>query len=92
MNRDEFFAMPANEAADILSAMAAEGKAKDEILAECGISAADLTKAQIFFVKGKFLARGWAGYTSTKRTGNEAGDDGIGVGQHDPSKGYSAGL
>ena len=45
-------------------------------------------KAQIFCVKGKFIARAWAGYTSTKRTGNEAGDTGIGVGDSDPSKGY----
>ena len=45
-------------------------------------------KAQIFFVKDKFIARAWGGYTSTKRTGNEAGDSAHGVGGSDPSKGF----
>ena len=52
------------------------------------MSAPDLMKAQIFWVKDKYIARAWGGYTSTKRTGNEAGDTGIGVGDSDPSKGY----
>ena len=46
-------------------------------------------KAQIFFAKGKFMARAWGGYTSTKRTGNEAGDTDQGVGASDPSKGFA---
>ena len=50
---------------------------------------ADLMKAQIFFVKDKYIARAWGGYTSTKRTGNELGDSAEGVGGSDPSKGYA---
>lgn len=88
MTKEEFLAMPANEAADKLNELIASGKSKDEALAECGVAASDLMKAQIFWVKDKFIARAWGGYTSTKRTGNEAGDTGIGVGDSDPSKGY----
>lgn len=88
MTRDEFLALDAPEAADVLNGLIAGGKTKDEALAEEGITQADLMKAQIFWVKDEFKARGWGGYTSTKRTGNEAGDDGIGVGQSDPSQGY----
>ena len=62
---------------------------EDEVLADHGIAQADLMKAQIFFVKDKFIARAWGGYTSTKRTGNEAGDTANGVGDSDPSKGYN---
>ncbi len=88
MTKDEFMAMPANEAADKLNGLIAAGKSKDEAMAECGVTQPDLMKAQIFWVKDEFKARGWGGYTSTKRTGNEAGDTGIGVGDSDPSKGY----
>ena len=48
-------------------------KSQDEALAEVGVSKADLMKAQIFFVKDKFIARAWGGYASTKATGNEVG-------------------
>ena len=89
MTRDEFFALDAAEAAEKLNAFLAEGKSQDEALAEVGVSKADLMKAQIFFVKDKFIARAWGGYTSTKRTGNEAGDTANGVGDSDPSKGYN---
>ena len=88
MTRDEFFELDAPEAAEKLNALLAEGKSKAEVLDEIGIAQADLMKAQIFFVKDKFIARAWGGYTSTKRTGNEAGDTGIGVGNSDPSQGY----
>ena len=88
MTKEEFFAMDAPEAAEKLNELIAAGKSKDEALAECGVTSADLMKAQIFWVKDKFIARAWGGYTSTKRTGNEAGDTGIGVGDSDPSKGY----
>ena len=47
-------------------------------------------KAQIFWVKDKFIARAWGGYTSTKRTGNEAGDSAQGAGRSDPSKGFAS--
>ena len=73
MTRDEFFALDAAEAAEKLNAFLAEGKSQDEALAEVGVSKADLMKAQIFFVKDKFIARSWGGYTSTKATGNEVG-------------------
>lgn len=88
MTRDEFLALDAPEAAEKLNALLAEGKDKAGAMAEFGIAQADLMKAQIFFVKDKFIARAWGGYTSTKRTGNEAGDTGIGVGNSDPSQGY----
>ena len=73
MTRDEFFALDAAEAAEKLNAFLAEGKSQDEALAEVGVSKADLMKAQIFFVKDKYIARAWGGYTSTKATGNEVG-------------------
>ena len=68
MTKEEFMAMPANEAAEKLNELVKAGKSKDEAMAEFGVA--------------------WGGYTSTKRTGNEAGDTGIGVGDSDPSKGY----
>ncbi len=89
MTRDEFLALDAPEAAEILNKLVADGKTKDEAMAEEGITQADLMKAQIFWVKDKFSARAWGGYTSTKRTGNEAGDDEKGVGGSDPSKGFA---
>ena len=89
MNKEEFLAMDAPEAAKVLNDLLAEGKSQDEAMAECGIAKADLMKAQIFFVKDKYIARAWAGYTSTKRTGNELGDSAEGVGGSDPSKGYA---
>lgn len=88
MTRDEFFELDAADAAAELNAGIAAGKSQDEVLAEHGITKADLMKAQIFFVKGEFIARAWGGYTSTKRTGNEAGDTAQGVGASDPSKGF----
>lgn len=88
MTEDEFLALDANEGAEKLNALLAEGKTQDEAMAEFGLTKAHLMKAQIFFVKDKFIARAWGGYTSTKRTGNEAHDDEIGVGGSDPSKGY----
>ena len=87
MTRDEFLAMDAPEAAEVLNKLLAEGKSKDEAMAEEGVTQADLMKAQIFFVKDKFIARAWGGYTSTKRTGNEAGDSIEGVGGFRPFKG-----
>lgn len=89
MTRDEFLALDAPDAADALNKLIDAGKSKDEALAEEGVTQAELMKAQIFFVKGKFIARAWAGYTSTKRTGNEKGDTEIGEGGSDPSKGYA---
>ena len=89
MTRDEFLALDAPEAAEILNKQVAEGKSKDEAMAAEGVTQADLMKAQIFWVKDKFIARAWGGYTSTKRTGNEMGDTAQGVGDSDPSKGYA---
>lgn len=88
MTKDEFMELEAAEGAKKLNALIEEGKSKDEALEAFGLSKQDLMKAQIFFVKDKFIARAWGGYTSTKRTGNEAGDDAKGVGGSDPSKGY----
>ena len=89
MTPEEFLALDAPEAAEILNKLVADGKSKDEAMAEEGVSQADLMKAQIFWVKDKFIARACGGYTSTKRTGNEAGDSIEGVGGSDPSKGYA---
>ena len=82
MTRDEFFELDAAAAAAELNAGLEAGKSKDEVLADHGIAQADL-------MKDKFIARAWGGYTSTKRTGNEAGDTANGVGDSDPSKGYN---
>lgn len=87
MTEEEFLALDAPEGAAKLNALLAEGKSQDEAMAEFGLSKAHLMKAQIFFVKDKYIARAWGGYTSTKRTGNEAGDAENGVGNSDPSKG-----
>lgn len=89
MTEDEFLALDALEGAAKLNDLLAEGKSQDEALAEFGLTKAHLMKAQIFFVKDKYIARAWGGYTSTKRTGNEAGDTDNGVGSSDPSKGYA---
>lgn len=80
MTRDEFLELDSAKGAEMLNALLAEGKSQEEALAECGISKTDLMKTQIFFVKDKYMARGWGGYTSTKRTGNEAGDSAQGIG------------
>ena len=89
MTRDEFLALDAPEAAEILNGLVAGGKTKDEALAEEGITQADLMNAQMVWVMDKVIARAGGGYTSTKRTGNEAGDSETGVGGSDPSKGYA---
>ena len=89
MTIDEFLALDAPEAAEILNKEVADGKSKDEAMAAVGVTQADLMKAQIFWVKDKFIARAWGGYTSTKRTGNEMGDTAQGVGDSDPSKGFA---
>ena len=88
MTRDEIMALEAKEIAALLNAEIEKGADKAGALEALGLTQADIMKAQVFFVKGKFMARAWAGYTSTKRTGNEAGDTGIGVGNSDASKGY----
>ena len=89
MNAEEFHALDPVEAAAALNEMLEAGKSNDEILAEIGLTKADMLKQNVFFVKGKYIARAWSGYTSTKRTGNEAGDTANGVGDSDPSKGYN---
>lgn len=89
MTHDEFMALDAPEAAKMLNDEVASGMSKDEAMAAVGVDQAALMKAQIFWVKDKFIARAWGGYTSTKRTGNEAGDTIEGVGASDPSKGYA---
>ena len=66
-------------AADKLNALMAEGKSQDEAAAEFELTKPDLLKLNVFFVKDKYIARAWGGYTSTKATGNEgAGELGLG--------------
>ena len=89
MTRDEIMEMEAKDIAALLSAEVEKGADKAGALEALGLAQADIMKAQVFFVKGKFMARAWAGYTSTKRTGNEAGDSANGVGGSDPSKGFA---
>ena len=89
MTPEEFHALDAPEAADILNKEVADGMSKDEAMAAVGVTQAELMKAQIFWVKDKFIARAWGGYTSTKRTGNEMGDSAEGVGGSDPNAGYA---
>ena len=81
--------LEAKEIAALLNAEVEKGADKAGALEALGLTQADIMKAQVFYVKGKFMARAWAGYTSTKRTGNEAGDSANGVGGSDPSKGFA---
>jgi len=78
MDREELLALDNSEIAKMLNDLIAEGKAKDEALAALELTQADLTKQNIFWVKDKFLARAWSGYTSTKRSGNEYAQEGDG--------------
>jgi len=78
MDREELLALDNSEIAKMLNELVAAGKSKDEACAELELTAADLTKQNIFWVKDKFLARAWSGYTSTKRSGNEYAQEGDG--------------
>jgi len=90
MNREEFLALEDNKAmAKVLNDEIEAGKEAQAVLDEIGLSKKDLTEQALYLVRGKFLARAWGGYTTTKRTGNEAGDTANGVGDSDPSKGYN---
>lgn len=71
MDKEELLKLENSEIADKLNELVAGGKSKDEAMAELELTQADLTKQNIFWVKDKFLARAWSGYTSTKRSGNE---------------------
>ena len=78
MDREELLALDNSELAKMRNELVARGKSKDEALAELELTQADLTKQNIFWVKDKFLARSWSGYTSTKRSGNEYAQNGDG--------------
>ena len=89
MTREELLELDAPQIAEELNKIVAEGKGQAEALEAAGLVRADIMKAQVFWVKDKFIARAWGGYTSTKRTGNEMGDTANGVGDSDPSLGYA---
>ena len=89
MTVDEIMEMEGKDIAELLNAEVAKGADKNGALEALGLTQANITKAQVFWVKDKFIARAWAGYTSTKRSGNELGDSAQGVGGSDPSKGYA---
>ena len=72
MTRDEFFELDAAAAAAELNAGLEAGKSKDEVLADHGIAQADLMKAQIFFVKDKFIARAWGALSRWTPTDSSA--------------------
>ena len=78
MDRDELLALDNSEIAKLLNEAIEGGKSKDEALAEYELDAAELMKQNIFWVKDKFMARAWSGYTSTKRSGNEYAQEGDG--------------
>lgn len=78
MNKEELLALDNSEIAAKLNELVGAGKSKDDALAELELTQADLTKQNIFWVKDKFLARAWSGYTSTKRSGNEYAQEGDG--------------
>ena len=78
MDREELLKLDNSEIAKMLNDAIAGGKSKDDALAEFELTQADLTKQNIFWVKDKFLARAWSGYTSTKRSGNEYAQEGDG--------------
>lgn len=71
MASEEILQLENTEIAQKLNDLLAAGKSKDEAEAELGLTAADLMKVNVFFVKDKYMARAWSGYTSTKRSGNE---------------------
>ncbi|MDO4182037.1 MAG: hypothetical protein Q4E12_00285 [Coriobacteriia bacterium] len=89
MTREELLELDAPDLAEELNKVVAEGKSQAEVLEAVGLTKADIMKAQVFWVKDKYIARAWGGYTSTKRTGNEMGDAANGVGGSDPSLGYN---
>ena len=75
----ELMDMEPHAPAPQLKALMAEGKSQDEAAAEFELTKPDLLKLNVFFVKDKYIARAWGGYTSTKATGNEgAGELGLG--------------
>ena len=78
MDREELLALDNSEIAKLLNDAIAAGKSKDEALAKYELDAPELMKQNIFWVKDKFLARAWSGYTSTKRSGNEYAQEGDG--------------
>ena len=67
MTHDEFMDLDPQAAADKLNALMAEGKSQDEAAAEFELTKPDLLKLNVFFVKDKYIARAWGGYTSTRR-------------------------
>ena len=71
MDKEELLKLENSEIAKLLNEALEAGKSREEAEAEYELTKADLTKQNIFFVKGKYLARAWSGYTSTKRSGNE---------------------
>ena len=78
MEKEELLALDNSEIAKLLNEAVAGGKSKDEALVEYELTQADLMKQNIFWVKDKFMARAWSGYTSTKRSGNEYAQEGDG--------------
>ena len=79
MKQDLLMDIETQAAADKLNTLMAEGKSQDEAAAEFELTKPDLLKLNVFFVKDKYIARAWGGYTSTKATGNEgAGELGLG--------------
>ena len=78
MDREELLALDNSEIAAKMNEMIAGGKTKAEVEADLGLTAADLMKENIFWVKDKYLARAWSGYTSSKRSGNEYAQEGDG--------------
>lgn len=73
------------EAAKTLNELIAAGKTPEEAEAEFELTKADKLFLNIFWVKDKYLARVWGGYTSVKPSGNEKGDTFNGV--TNPDKG-----
>lgn len=78
MNKEELLALDNTEIAAKMNEMLESGKSASEVETELGLTKADLMKENIFFVKDKYLARAWSGYTSTKRSGNEYAQEGDG--------------
>ena len=89
MTREELLDLEGKDIAAALNEVAAQGKNKQECMDEFGLSAEDIRIANVFWVKDKWMARAWGGYTSTKRSGNELGDTAQGVGGSYPSKGFA---
>lgn len=59
-SREKFLSLDAPKMAETLNKLIAEGKSANEAMSDNGVTQADLMKAQVFWVKDRFIARAWS--------------------------------